>query len=304
MKGKREPQLNQLRSTSRLGFFHKQSELMAMLPEVPKLRSTFDLFVDNGNGAGSEAETETEAGSEGFRCLDPGASIELSDVADCLRTMGLSPSDHWLATRLADHLRRREAMGPVGAAFFQRASFELVLTLYCQLAEEDESPSVEDVLQVLRNRDPRGTGVLPYSELRRMLTTMGDRLEEAEVFSLLHCASDIAGNVHYEHLVQRVFAKDEQAEERLLQARLYLQAVGRNAIDMDMAKRDEFIDALRRSDPMSSGFIEPNRLLELLNRNEERFTGEELQLLTQGMEDTRCERGINYRRFLQFIMNE
>jgi len=236
--------------------------------------------------------------------LDPAASIELSDVADCLRTMGLSPSDHWLATRLAEHLRRREATGPVGAAFSQRAFFELVLTLYCQMADEDEGPSAEDALQVLRSRDPRGTGVLPYSELRHMLTTMGDRLDEAEVFSLLHCASDIAGNVHYEHLVHQVFAKDEQAEERLLQARLYLQAVGRNAIDMDMVKRDEFIDALRRSDPMRSGFIEPKRLLELLNRNEERFTDEELQLLTQGMEDTKCERGINYRRFLQFIMNE
>ncbi|XP_016998683.1 uncharacterized protein [Drosophila takahashii] len=287
------------RSTRKLGFFYKQSELMIMMPEVPKLRHVFDLFAVDGNGIGAEG-----SGVDG-------ASIALSDVADCLRTMGLSPSDQWLLNRLeAEHLRRRETMGPAAAErISQRASFELVLTLYCQWADEEdeEGPSAEDVLQVLRSCDTKGTGLLPYSELRRMLTSMGsERLDEAEVFSALHCASDIGGNVHYEHLVQRMFAKNaaQEQKERLQQARLYLQAVGRNAVDMDMAKRDEFIDALRRSDPLSSGFIEPKRLLELLNRNEEQFTAEELQLLTQGMEDTRCERGINYRRFLQFIMNE
>jgi len=69
MKGKREPQSqNLLQSTRGLGFFHKQSELMIMLPEVPKLRNIFDLFVVNGNGTGAEsgAGAETEAGAEGM----------------------------------------------------------------------------------------------------------------------------------------------------------------------------------------------------------------------------------------------
>jgi len=30
-----------------IGFFSKQSELMRMLPEIPKLRNIFDLFVVN-----------------------------------------------------------------------------------------------------------------------------------------------------------------------------------------------------------------------------------------------------------------
>jgi len=39
-----------------------------MLPEVPKLRNIFDLFVVNGNGTGAEsgAGAETEAGAEGM----------------------------------------------------------------------------------------------------------------------------------------------------------------------------------------------------------------------------------------------
>ncbi|XP_016986428.1 myosin light chain, embryonic [Drosophila rhopaloa] len=287
-----------LPSFRKFGFFHKQWELMIMLPEVAKLRDIFDLFVVSGQNKALAKE------AEGDRCLDLAASIELSDVADCLRTMGLSPGGDWLARQLAEQLRRREEMGPLGARIARRASFELVLTLYCKLAARVEGPTAEDVLQVLRSCDPKGTGVLPYCELRHMLTTMGDRLDEAEVFSVLHGFTDIGGNVHYEHLVRQMFANDLHAEEALQQAGLYLQAVGRNAIDMDMDKRDQFIEALRRADPLSSGFIQPDRLLELLNGREERFTGEELQLLTQGMEDTRCERGINYRRFLRFIMNE
>ncbi|XP_017064713.1 uncharacterized protein LOC108103665 [Drosophila eugracilis] len=292
------------------GFFHKQSELMMMLPEMSKLRDIFDLFVVDGYAAGSGIRSGPAAlaiaGAKitELRCLDPGASISMSDVPDCLRTMGLCPSGQWLSARLEEQIRRREAMGPLGALISQRASFELVLTLYCQWADQKEGLSGEDVLKALHIFDLKATGLLPYSKLRQMLTTMGDRLDVKEVCSLLHYAADMSGNVNYEHLVKLMFAKDPDAEEKLKQARLYLQAVGRNAIDMDMAKRDEFIDALRRADPVSSGFIEPERLLELLNRSDDRFTSEELQLLTQGMEDTRCERGINYRRFLQFIMNE
>ncbi|EDW53064.1 uncharacterized protein LOC6612396 [Drosophila sechellia] len=288
----------------RIGFFSKQSELMKMLPEIPKLRNIFDLFVVDecdqvAGGADLAAHT----------CLDLGVGIRMTDVADCLRTMGLNPSDDVLQQRLDEHVRRREAMGMGMKKIAQRATFELVLTLYCQLAEQEveevaKGSTVANVLRVLGSRDPEGTGMLPYSQLRRLLTTMGNRLDETEAYGVLHHAADVDGNVHYEHLVNQLFATDPLTKERLQQAQLYLQAVGRNAIDMDMDKRDEFIDAIRRADPARSGYIEPQRLLELLNRNGEQFTGVELQLLIQGMEDTRCERGINYCRFLQFIMNE
>ncbi|XP_017054758.1 uncharacterized protein LOC108097149 [Drosophila ficusphila] len=292
---------------SRIGLFHTQAELMALLPALPKLRDTFDLFVANGS-------KPPASGDSALRFVDGCASIDLSDVADCLRAMGLSPGEDWMRDRLAEQLRRREALGPEGARFARRATFELVLTLYCALAptSEGRGPTAAEVLQVLRSRDPAGTGMLPYSQLRRMLTSTGERLDEAEVFGLLHSVADVAGNVHYEPLVQQLFARharadgqpESEAEEALRQAGLYLQAVGRHAVDMDMAKRDEFIEALRREDPLGTGFIESGRLLELLNRSEERFSAEELQLLTQGMEDTSCERGVNYRRFLYFIMDE
>lgn len=202
--------------------------------------------------------------------------------------MGLNLSDQWLAVRLEEQMHRREALGLLGRDECRRVSFELALTLYCQLADRSQGPSAEEVLGALRTFDPNGSGLLSYSELRRMLINMGERLDESEVFGLLHRSSDIDGNVHYEHLVREMFGKDSGAEETLNQAKMYLKAVGRNAIDMDMAKRDEFIDALRRADSLNSGFIELQRLLELVNRRKKCFTIDELRVLTEGMEDKKA----------------
>ncbi|KAH8331983.1 hypothetical protein KR067_007340, partial [Drosophila pandora] len=290
-----------MRSVHKFGFFHKRSELMIMLPQVPKLRDIFELFAVKVN-ARAQAKVEG-APAEAVTVLGGAPTIDLSDVAECLRTMGLFPSEKWLSDRVVEQLRRREALGPLGAHVARRASFELVLTLYCQLATLNEELTADEVLVALRSCDRQRSGVLSYSELRHMLTTVGERLEEAEVFSLLHTVSDISGNVHYEHLVKKMFAKDGQTEETVHQARLYLQAIGRNAIDMDMAKRDEFIDALREADPSNTGYIDQSILLSVLNRSEEHFTSEELQILTRGMEDE-GHPGINYRRFLRFIMHE
>ncbi|KAH8341375.1 hypothetical protein KR059_004902, partial [Drosophila kikkawai] len=269
------------------GFFRKQDELMIMLPEVSKLHEIFDMFVMFGKDAGADA-----------------SRISLSDMADCLRSMGVNLSDQWLAARLDEQMHRRQALGLLGAPVSQRVSFELVLSLYCQLADRNEGPSSEEVMSALRTLDPNNTGKLSCTELRRLLISMGERLEESEVIGLLDRVSDIDGNVQYEKLVLDMFGMDGGSEETRNQAKIYLQAIGRNAIDMDMGKRDEFIDALRRADPLNSGYIELPRLLTLVNRRRKCFTLDELQMLTEGMEDTKYCRGINYRRFLRSIMNE
>ncbi|KAH8317506.1 hypothetical protein KR074_007102, partial [Drosophila pseudoananassae] len=320
----------EMRSFHKFGFFHKRSELMIMLPEVPKLRDIFELFAVKVNSRkqtmieGPPAESGTGEGAhagEGIQTgegeVGPGAgtggqsnittvfgvpTIDFSDVAECLRTMGVFPSEQWLSPRLDEQLRRREAMGTLNYVA-RRASFELVLMFYCQLATLSKKLTADEVLGALRNCDPQGTGILSYSELRHMLTTVCEPLEEAEVFSLLHSVSDVNGNVHYEHLVKKIFDREIQIEEMVHQARLYLQAVGPNAIDLDMFKRDEFIDGLREADPSNTGYIDQSILLNILNRNEQLFTCDELKVLTTGMEDE-GHTGINYRRFLRFITHE
>ncbi|EDW82787.1 uncharacterized protein Dwil_GK10180 [Drosophila willistoni] len=269
-----------------LGFFHKRCELLHMLPLVSILREIFDLFVwDN----------ESEC-------------IALTDVLDCLRSMGMDPSENWLHAKMSEFVYR-ERNPLAGGKMPKRVNFELVLTLYCCLANSPETngtASREEMLQSLRLYDRGQTGKLAYAFLRKLLMTMGnDRLTESEVFHLLNSCSDPAGNVYYEKLVDQMFMRDRNAEEKLHQSKIYLQAVGRNAIDMDLSKRDDFIDALRQADPQKTGFIEPQRLLVLLNSGDNQFSCDELDQLTKSMHDVGLKnRGIDYRRFLKFIMND
>ncbi|KAH8281289.1 hypothetical protein KR018_008281, partial [Drosophila ironensis] len=310
------------RTVNKFGFFHKQCELMIMLPHVPKLRDLFEMFAlkasqrrqqdaaakalaktGSTEGAGEGGDGSEDVGKIEETDIVGPTTIDFSEMAECLRTMGLFPSDKWLSDRLAEQLHRREALGALGAPVVRRASFELVLTVYCQLATIDEGPTVEDMLRALRSCDPKGTGVLPYGQMRHMLTAMGERLDDLEVSSLLNTVSDGCGNIHYEQLVRKIFTKDAKSEEIVHQARLYLQAIGRNAIDMDMTKRDEFIDALRLADPDNTGCVDRSHLLTMLNRCEDNFTDEELRHLTEDMEDS-VHGGVNYRSFLRFIMHE
>ncbi|XP_026846559.1 uncharacterized protein LOC6597826 [Drosophila persimilis] len=250
------------------GSFHKQAELMKMLPLVPNLREIYNMF-------------------------DPSKSTGISeaDLGYCLHAMGLAPTHSWL----------KDNLPPMGRRWL---SFEKVLTLYCKLAVADGQPKMGDVLEALRAWDVKKTGKIAYSELRKMLTTMGDPIDETHVFGVLASVSDIEGNVHYEDLVANMHIHDAKAAETLRQARNYLQALGRNAVDMDMTKRDEFIDDLRRADPQGKGYIGSSKLLELLNRSGSSFTAKELDIIIDSIKcNARSDKGIDYRRFLRYIMD-
>ncbi|BFG02742.1 uncharacterized protein DMAD_02171 [Drosophila madeirensis] len=266
MQGKRT--LPQAGPPPELGFFHKQAELLELLPLVHNLWEMFNLF----------------------NPVEP-AGIRVGDVGYCLDAMGLAPTQFWLQANMPQK-------------FPTRLSFENVLTLYCKLATEECGPKAPDVLRALRVWDVKQSGKLPYSELRKMLTTIGDPIDAHHVFGVLASVSDINGNVHYEDLVANMHAHDEAAEETLRQARAYLQAMGRNAVDMDMVKRDEFIDDLREADPECRGYIANSKLLELLNRNGTEFTARELDIITGSMKsNSRTDKGIDYRKFLHYIMD-
>ncbi|XP_068154473.1 myosin light chain 4 [Drosophila tropicalis] len=281
-----EPSVHNVHVPCKPGFFHKRCELLHMLPLVPILREIFDLFV-----WGNESEC-----------------IALTDVLDCLRSMGMDPSQDWLLAKMEEFVYR-ERNPLAGGTMPKRVNFELVLTLYCCLASSPETngtASREEMLKSLRLYDKGKSGKLAYAFLRKLLMTMGnDCLTESEVFHSLNSCSDPAGNVYYEKLVDQMFMRDMNAEEKLHQSKIYLQAVGRNAMDMDMSKRDDFIDALRHADPQKTGFIQPKRLLDLLNSSESQFSYDELDQLTKSMHDVAHKNlGIDYRRFLKFIMND
>ncbi len=51
-----------------------------------------------------------------------------------------------------------------------------------------------------------GNGFISSAELRHMLTSLGEKMSEEEVESLIHGQEDSQGNVNYENFVKMVIA--------------------------------------------------------------------------------------------------
>lgn len=250
-------------------------ELQQEMPHVLQLKKVFNLFLPRPESN----------------------SIDTSQVAECVRAMGL----HFLEARFQTCFAERLASFPQKTPP-TRVSFELVLSIYCELAAEPDTPCISVMINGLRSCDTEGTNLLPYNHLKRMLTSIGERLNEREVSDLLDSLKDTKGNVNYVTLIKTIFSGDFSTDDKLKEVRFYLDALGKNACFMDMKKRDEFIRTVRSLDATKSGYVASNRLLQLLNFSEDRFTVHELVTLTRGM--TKNKNQIDYRRFLRLIMNE
>ncbi|KAM8719214.1 hypothetical protein ACLKA7_011859 [Drosophila subpalustris] len=260
----------------KLSSFLTCEELLLDLSQVLKLREIFNMFA-RFSGCNT---------------------INVLKVPECLHAMGLRFVESTMKSFLTERLLKFPQSKPPS-----RVSFELVLSIYCDLASLEEVPTAAVMINGFRCCDAKNTGLLPYNMLRRMLHSLSERLRDAEVAELLDSMKDNKGNVKYVTLLETLFSPlDVDATEKLSQARLYLNALGKNASHMDMQKRDEFIRALRNLDRCRTGFVDPDQLLHLLNANGDRFTVNELSSLTRGM--TNGKKEIDYRMFLGLIMND
>ncbi|ALC48497.1 CG34435 [Drosophila busckii] len=259
----------------RVSHFRTRDELLRSLPQVEKLQGIFNLFAASGTAG----------------------SMESSNICDCLRAMGLL----FQQSRLHNSMSQRLKKFPQGKTP-RRVSFELLLTLYCELADQSDVPTAATMIDGLRCCDVEGRGVLPYTQLRNILTTVGDCLNEEEVYDLLFDLTDSNGNVNYVTLMESLLTRDGDAHAKVHQARIYLEALGNNCCHMDMQKRDDFIKTLRELDVAKTGFIGGDRLLALLNGSGDAFTSTELTALTSGMLNP--DRQVDYRKFLRLIMND
>ena len=52
-----------------------------------------------------------------------------------------------------------------------------------------------------------GAGYISSAELRHMLTSLGEKMNEEEVESLIHGQEDSKGNINYEEFVKMVLAQ-------------------------------------------------------------------------------------------------
>jgi len=121
------------------------------------------------------------------------------DIGTVIRTLGYFPTESELAQIIEE--ADAEGMGWVDIADFLK-----IMAKKCKEPIDTE----EDIRQAFRVFDKESNGFIPAAEIRQVLTTIGDVLEEEEIDELIRQADvDGDGQVNYEEFVTRMMSKQQ-----------------------------------------------------------------------------------------------
>ncbi|KAM9408561.1 myosin light polypeptide 6 isoform 2-T2 [Pholidichthys leucotaenia] len=122
--------------------------------------------------------------------------ISYCQCGDVIRALGLNPLN-------ADLLK---VMGnpTLEEMTTKSLSFEEFLPMYYAIAKNKDQCVVEDIVEGLRAFDKEGNGTVMGAELRHVLCTLGEKMTEEEVETLLFGHEDANGYINYEDLVRMV----------------------------------------------------------------------------------------------------
>eukprot|EP01112_Ceratiomyxa_fruticulosa_P020104 TRINITY_DN6751_c0_g1_i1.p1 TRINITY_DN6751_c0_g1~~TRINITY_DN6751_c0_g1_i1.p1 ORF type:complete len:160 (-),score=25.43 TRINITY_DN6751_c0_g1_i1:59-538(-) len=70
-----------------------------------------------------------------------------------------------------------------------------------------QSSNEEILLHAFKTFDPNSTGYIPSKEISRILTSLGDKLNESELAEFLNVSENEKGEVHYQLFINMLFAK-------------------------------------------------------------------------------------------------
>ncbi|KAI8359563.1 EF-hand protein [Mortierella sp. GBAus27b] len=124
-------------------------------------------------------------------------NIAASSLGDLLRAVGQNPSE----AEIRDQISLHDA-GATGLL-----SFDTFSKIVNRPDGYKPAASVPELIDGFRAFDPENTGVVSGSELRHVLTTMGEALSPEEIDSFMAgVAVDKDGNVNYEAFVRNLLA--------------------------------------------------------------------------------------------------
>ncbi|XP_072303253.1 myosin, light polypeptide 3, skeletal muscle [Eucyclogobius newberryi] len=125
------------------------------------------------------------------------SQVGFNQVADIMRALGQNPTNkavnEILGNPSADDLANK------------RLNFEGFLPM---LAKVEAMPkgTVDDYVEGLRVFDKEGNGTVMGAELRIVLSTLGEKMTEPEIDSLMTGQEDENGSIHYEAFVKHILS--------------------------------------------------------------------------------------------------
>ncbi|KAH8378044.1 hypothetical protein KR093_008668 [Drosophila rubida] len=123
------------------------------------------------------------------------AKIEHSQLGDCLRVVGLNPSE----ASIRQHIRLLDEQ------HIERISFDEFVYIYKSLQSTDLGPSeAEHIIAGLALLDEQHTGYIAATRLKYVLGNCGECLTDAELEELLENRVNDEGLVNYAELVYAI----------------------------------------------------------------------------------------------------
>ena len=95
--------------------------------------------------------------------------IPVSLIGDVMRALGQNPTESEVKKLVHEHQAA------------ERVTFEVFLPILQAICSRRSSDTTEDFVEGLRHFDKDGNGSISSAELRHLLTTLGERLNDEEV---------------------------------------------------------------------------------------------------------------------------
>ncbi|KAB1269764.1 Myosin light chain 6B [Camelus dromedarius] len=276
--------------------------------------------------------------------------IQFSQCGDVMRALGHNPTNAEVLRVMGNP--KSDGNGPPGTMQVfslvvelrnvelksRRVDFETFLPMLQAVAKNRDKGSYQDYLEGLRVFDKEGNGKVMGAELRHVLTTLGERMTEDEVETVLAGHEDINGCINYEEFKEAFQLFDRTGDGKILYSQCgdVMRALGQNptnaevlkvlgnpksdemnvkvldfehflpmlqtvAKNKDQGTYEDYVEGLRVFDKEGNGTVMGAEIRHVLVTLGEKMTEEEVEMLVAGHEDSNgC---INYEELVRMVLN-
>ncbi|XP_008146844.2 myosin light chain 6B [Eptesicus fuscus] len=175
-----------------------KAEQAAAVPSGPE--KTWEPPMDLSKVVIQFNKDQLEEFKEAFELFDRvgDGKILYSQCGDLMRALGQNPTNaevlKILGNPKSDELKSR------------RVDFETFLPMLQAVSKNRDQGTYEDYLEGLRVFDKEGNGKVMGAELRHVLTTLGEKMTEEEVETVLAGHEDSNGCINYEAFLKHILS--------------------------------------------------------------------------------------------------